>query len=51
MLFYAEISSFEKELHSEIESILITDDNLVDSWTYPEIMPKLIKEAKRRGEV
>ncbi len=50
MLFYAEIHSFEKELHNEIESILVTDD-LVDSWTYPEILPKLIEEAKRRGVV
>ena len=50
MLFYAEIHSFETELHNEIESILVTDD-LVDSWTYPEILPKLIEEAKRRGVV
>ncbi|MCI9626828.1 MAG: NUDIX domain-containing protein [Clostridia bacterium] len=50
MLFYAEIHSFETELHNEIESILVTDD-LVDSWTYPEIMPKLIEEAQRRGVV
>jgi len=51
MLFYAEISSFEKELHAEIGSLLMTDDSLVDSWTYPLIMPKLIEEAKRRGVV
>lgn len=48
MLFVAEIYSFEKELHSEIEKIFITD-NLVDNWTYPLIQPKLIEEGKRRG--
>lgn len=48
MLFYAEIRSFEGELHSEIEKILITDD-LVDNWTYPLIQPKLLDEARRRG--
>lgn len=47
MVFVAEIFSFE-ELHSEIESILITD-HLVDNWTYPLIQPKLLEEAKNRG--
>ena len=47
-LFFADIFSFEKGLHSEIEKILITDD-LVDNWTYPLIQPKLIEEAKKRG--
>ncbi len=46
MLYFAEIYSFE-EIHSEIESILITDDLSVE-WTYPDIQPKLIEEAKRR---
>lgn len=48
MLFIADIFSFEKELYSEIEKIIITD-SLVDNWTYPLIQPKLLKEAKRRG--
>ena len=48
MLFYANIKTFEKELHSEIEKIMITEQ-LVDNWTYPHIQPKLIEEAKRRG--
>ena len=48
MLFYADISSFEPELHSEIERIEITDE-LPSSWTYPLIQPKLIEEAIRRG--
>ena len=49
MLYYADIASFE-ELHSEIETILVTD-RLVDSWTYPLIQPKLIEEASKRGFV
>ena len=48
MLFYANIFSFEKELHSEMEKIVITND-LVDNWTYPLIQPKLIAEAEKRG--
>ena len=48
MLFMADIYAFEKELHSEIEKILITE-NLVDNWTYPLIQPKLLDEVKRRG--
>lgn len=50
MLYYADIKSFEKELHSEIERILITEE-LVEKWTYSHIQPKLIEEAKRRGIV
>lgn len=48
MLFYADIFSFEKQLHSEIEKIIITPD-LVENWTYPLIQPKLLEEAKKRG--
>lgn len=48
MLYYADIRSFEKELHSEIEKIIITE-NLPAEWTYPDIQPKLLKEAKERG--
>ncbi|MBQ8279381.1 MAG: NUDIX domain-containing protein [Roseburia sp.] len=48
MLFVADIFSFEKELHSEMERILITE-NLVENWTYPLIQPKLLDEAQRRG--
>ena len=48
MLFFADIFSFEKELHSEIEKIIITD-KLIENWTYPAIQPKLMEEAKRRG--
>ncbi len=47
MLFAADITSFEA-LHSEIEEILMTD-RPVDHWTYPQIQPKLLDEANRRG--
>ncbi len=48
MLCFADIKSFENELHSEMEKVLITD-TLVENWTYPLIQPKLIEEAKQRG--
>ena len=48
MLFFADIKTFENELHSEMEKVLITD-TLVKNWTYPLIQPKLIEEAKQRG--
>lgn len=48
MLYYAEVTSFEKELHSEIEKIILTE-KLPGNWTYPDIQPKLIAQAKRRG--
>lgn len=50
MLFFADIKTFENELHSEMEKVLITD-TLVENWTYPLIQPKLIEEAKRRGVI
>ena len=48
MLFFADIKTFENELHSEMEKIFITD-TLVENWTYPLIQPKLVEEAKLRG--
>lgn len=48
MLYYARVSTFEKELHSEIEKIVITDV-FPEHWTYPEIQPYLMEEAKKRG--
>lgn len=48
MLFYADIKCFETELHSEIEKIALMD-KLPEKWTYPDIQPYLLKEAKRRG--
>ena len=47
MLFYAEVKAFEKELHSEIERIVVQDE-LPSAWTYPEIQPCLLKEVQKR---
>ena len=49
MLFYADVTSFG-EIHSEIASILFSED-LISHWTYPDIQPRLIEEARRRGFV
>ncbi|MBR1684350.1 MAG: NUDIX domain-containing protein [Clostridia bacterium] len=50
LLCCADITSFEKELHSEIERIVLSD-HLPTAWTYPLIQPKLIEEATRRGSL
>ena len=47
MLYYADIKEFEKELHSEIEKIVLLDE-LPTKWTYPLIQPVLIEEFQRR---
>ncbi|MBQ7123081.1 MAG: NUDIX domain-containing protein [Oscillospiraceae bacterium] len=47
MLFFAEVYTFEHELHSEIENISLFDD-FPENWTYPDIQPFLIKEYLRR---
>ena len=47
-LFFADIHTFEEKLHSKIEKIEIMDE-LPISWTYPEIQPKLLEEARQRG--
>ena len=49
-LYAAEIASFE-EFHSEIEKIVLLDQPPEDNWTYPEIQPRLLEEARRRGAV
>lgn len=48
-LYYAVIDSFEDELHSEIEKIVLLD-SLPTNWTYPLIQPLLVKEYQRRIE-
>lgn len=48
MLFFANIKRFETGLHHEIEKIMITDE-LPERWTYPDIQPHLIEEAKKRS--
>lgn len=50
MLYYADIKSFENELHSEIEKIDLFDE-LPSKWTYPLIQPLLIKEIQNRKNV
>ena len=49
VLYFAEITSFG-ELKSEIAEIVLLDE-LPERWTYPEIQPALIAEAKRRGAI
>ena len=44
MLFFANIDTFEDELHSEMEKIIVTDV-LPEEWTYPLIQPKLLAKA------
>ena len=46
-LYFAEIKTFEQELHSEMEKIIFVDE-MPDKLTYPEIQPKLMEEAKKR---
>lgn len=48
MLYYAKISRFEGELHSEIEEIALFDA-LPAEWTYPLIQPRLFEEFQRRN--
>lgn len=47
MLYYAEIKSFEEELHSEMEKIVLLDA-MPDKLTYPLIQPLLMEEYLRR---
>lgn len=46
-LYFADITTFETELHSEIEKIELFDV-LPKKWTYPLIQPLLLKEVERR---
>ena len=50
MLFFANIETFESELHSEMECVSFFD-NLPTEWTYPIIQPLLIAEYLRREKV
>ncbi len=47
MLYYAEIESFEEQLHSEMEKIALFDE-FQGEWTYPAIQPLLVDEVRRR---
>ena len=48
MIYYVDIKEFDKELHSEIEKIVLLDE-LPTEWTYPLIQPLLIEEFQRRS--
>ncbi|NJE73705.1 NUDIX domain-containing protein [Pseudoflavonifractor sp. SW1122] len=47
MLYTAEIETFQGQLHSEMERVLLLDQ-LPTRWTYPEIQPRLVEEYVRR---
>lgn len=47
MLYFADINSFDDELHGEIEKIVLLN-NLPQKWTYPLIQPLLIEEYQKR---
>lgn len=47
MLYAAEIETFQGQLHSEMERVLLLDQ-LPTRWTYPEIQPRLVEEYRRR---
>ena len=49
MLYCADVKTFDPELHSEIERIVIQDE-LPDAWTYPDIQPYLMQEVLKRTE-
>ena len=49
MLYAAEITAFDQELHSEIERTVLLDSLAGVDWTYPDIQPRLLEEARRRG--
>ncbi|WP_326909886.1 NUDIX hydrolase [Sedimentibacter sp. MB31-C6] len=44
MLYYADISKFERLPDFEMEKIELFD-SLPENWTYPEIQPKLIEKV------
>lgn len=48
MLYFATIRTFDQELHSEIEKIIITEKYPLE-WTYPLIQPKLLEQAEKLG--
>ena len=43
---FAEITEFAKELHSEMEKVVLMNE-LPENWTYPLIQPKLIEKYLR----
>ena len=49
MLYVADVETFQGELHSEMEQVLLLDV-LPNQWTYPQIQPLLVEEYLRRAE-
>ena len=47
MLYVADIETFQGELHSEMEQVLLLEE-LPTKWTYPQIQPLLVEEYLRR---
>ena len=45
LLCFAEITEFAKEIHSEMEKVVLMDE-LPENWTYPLIQPKLIENKE-----
>lgn len=45
MLYFAQITRFEKLPQSEIEKVVLLKE-LPQNWTYPEIQPKLIEKVR-----
>ncbi len=52
MLYVADIEKIEAELHSEMERmVLFEEDEMPRDWTYPEIQPLLFEEYLRRSSL
>lgn len=52
MLFFAEVEAFERELHSEMENVVLLDEMpSPEHLTYPQIQPYLMEEYVRRQEM
>lgn len=50
MLYYADIFSFEKELHNEIEKVFFFDE-LPEELTYPDIQPVMIEYVIKNFDI
>lgn len=51
MLFAADVTKLEEQLHSEMEKIVFLPSlPEAKQWTYPLIQPRLIEEAQKRGK-
>ena len=49
MLYVADVETFQGELHSEMEQVLLLE-KLPTKWTYPQIQPLLVDEYLRRAK-